>query len=107
MKKNILHSILAITIGIYYAIGVSCTDFLDVVPDNIPTVDHAFKSRHEAEGFLFGIYSFLPRSSHLDMNPALTAGDEGWLIENAEFYPNPILWRIAQGQQNTQSPLAN
>ena len=38
----------------------SCQEYLNVVPDNIPTVDHAFKNRHEAEGFLYGCFSFLP-----------------------------------------------
>ena len=41
----------------------SCQEYLNVVPDNIPTVDHAFKNRHEAEGFLYGCVSFL----HLPM----------------------------------------
>ena len=35
----------------------SCQEYLNVVPDNIPTVDHAFKNRHEAEGFLYGCFS--------------------------------------------------
>jgi hypothetical protein len=30
----------------------SCGDYLDVIPDNIPTVDHAFKTRYQAEGYL-------------------------------------------------------
>lgn len=107
MKKNIFNSILAITFGVYCLIGVSCTDYLNVVPDNIPTIDNAFQNRKEAEGFLFGVYSFLPRSNHLDMNPGLTSGDEGWLIEPANYYTNPILWKIAMGEQNTQSPLGN
>lgn len=85
----------------------SCSDYLDVVPDNIATLDHAFKNRYEAEGFLFGIYSNIPRSCNLDNNPGLTGGDEGWLIENAFSYPNPLLWGIAKGEQNTQSPMAN
>ena len=27
----------------------SCSDYLDVVPDNIPTIDHAFNNRVNAE----------------------------------------------------------
>ena len=38
----------------------SCQEYLNVVPDNIPTVDHAFKNRHEAEGFLYGCSLHLP-----------------------------------------------
>jgi hypothetical protein len=107
MKNRILKNILAIGVAVFCLIGGSCTNYLDVVPDNIPTIENAFQNRHEAEGFLFGIYSFLPRSNHLDMNPGLTSGDEGWLIEPANYYTNPILWKIAMGEQNTQSPLAN
>ena len=42
----------------------SCQEYLNVVPDNIPTVDHAFKNRHEAEGFLMAAF---PSSLHLPM----------------------------------------
>ncbi|MFA7492005.1 MAG: RagB/SusD family nutrient uptake outer membrane protein [Proteiniphilum sp.] len=105
MKKYFFVFVLIV---IYYCtFFVSCSDYLDVVPDNIPTIDHAFQNRHEAEGFLFGIFSNLPNSSHLNENPGLTSGDEGWLIENAFAFPNPMAWRIAKGEQNTQSPIAN
>lgn len=108
MMKNIIYKFnFILFIGVFFMISYSCKDYLNVIPDNIPTVDHAFKNRQEAEGFLFGIYSHLPKFSHLSLNPALTSGDEGWLIENATYYPNPVLWRIAKGEQNTQRPLAN
>lgn len=107
MKINILKSIFTIIIGCYCILGASCTDYLDVTPDNIATIDHAFQNRHEAEGFLFGIFSHLPSSCHLNGNPGLTAGDEGWLIENAATFTNPMAWRIAKGEQNTQAPIAN
>ena len=56
----------------------SCQEYLNVVPDNIPTVDHAFKNRHEAEGFLYGCFSFLPSFADAGSNPALLGGDEVW-----------------------------
>jgi len=99
--------IAVLTASICCFVCISCSDYLDVVPDNVATMDHAFKNRLEAEGFLFGIYSNIPRSCNIDNNPGLLGGDEGWLIDNADNYPNPLLWGIAKGEQNTQSPMAN
>lgn len=107
MKKNRFNHIAVLTVSICCLAYVSCSDYLDVVPDNVATLDDAFKNRNEAEGYLFGIYSFIPRSCNLDNNPGLTGGDEGWLIENANYYTNPLLWGIAKGEQNTQLPMAN
>jgi starch-binding outer membrane protein, SusD/RagB family len=103
MKLNI-----SILIFIVFTITcISCKDYLDVIPDNIPTVDHAFNNRQEAEKFLFGCYSFLPSHASVYSNPAFTAGDEVWILKDiyqiGEIYP----WGIAKGEQGTQSPIAN
>ena len=58
----------------------SCTDFLDVVPDNTPTLEHAFKRRVGAENYLYGIYAFLPNFGMPANNPAFLAGEESWLF---------------------------
>lgn len=48
MKKyRIILAVLAL------AFSASCTDYLEVVPDNIATIDNAFTSRNTAEKFLF------------------------------------------------------
>ena len=78
----------------------SC-NYLDIVPDNTLTVDHAFKSRYEAEGFLYGIYGFLPEFANSASNPALMAGDEVWYTE---LGGGRIMWDIARGFQGTASP---
>lgn len=84
----------------------SCRDYLNVVPDNIPTVDHAFKNRYEAEGFLYGCFSFLPSFADAGSNPALLGGDEVWYIDPVTGM-SPRLWYIARGDQGTNAPLAN
>jgi hypothetical protein len=83
----------------------SC-NYLDVVPDNTPTVDHAFKNRYEAMGFLYGCYSFLPNFNQIADNPAMLGWDEAWYIEPTGG-PNPRLWHITLGEQGTQQPYAN
>ncbi len=87
----------------------SC-EFLDVVPDNTPTVDHAFKNRIEAEAFLYGCFSYLPRFGNpgesTGANPAILGGEEAWWIENSSGW-NGRTWNIARGRQNTSEPIAD
>jgi hypothetical protein len=84
----------------------SCSDYLDVVPDNIPTVDHAFSSRYEAQGFLYGCFSQLPAFADASQNPAFLGGDEVWFISSSN-YINSRLWNLARGSQGTNTPIAN
>lgn len=107
MKTN-KKTIFTLSIFIYLLIfSYSCSDYLDVVPDNVPTVDHAFNNRAEAERYLYGCYSFLPSHADINSNPALTAGDEVWLIDYIASIGEPIHWKIAKGEQGTDSPFAN
>ncbi|MDR1864798.1 MAG: RagB/SusD family nutrient uptake outer membrane protein [Bacteroidales bacterium] len=85
--------------------ALSC-DYLDVVPDNVPTVDHAFSTRNAAEGFLYGCFGFLPNFADAGSNPAMLGGDETWYIDPVDGM-NPRLWYIARGAQGTGDPLAN
>lgn len=100
MKKNIF-------IWISFSIlAVSCSDYLDVVPDNITTVDHAFKSRYQAEGFLYGLFGSLPEFANPGSNPAMMGGDEIWFSVDGDGVSR-ALWFIPQGSQGTNAPLAN
>lgn len=87
-------------------IGQSCTEYLDIVPDNTPTVNHAFQKRYHAEASLFGLYSFLPYHSRPDRNPAFLAGEEAWCIDLFSYF-NHQMWKIAKGEQGTQEPIGN
>ena len=81
----------------------SCKKYLDIVPDNIATIENAFTMRTTAERFLFSCYSYMPKHSNIETNPAFTAGGEIWLHEN---YPMPG-WQIARGNQNVVNPYLN
>ncbi|MBS0030479.1 RagB/SusD family nutrient uptake outer membrane protein [Chitinophaga sp. 22321] len=73
----------------------ACKKFLDVVPDNVATIDNAFTMRAEAEKYLFTCYSYLPSSANVGSNPALLAGDEYWMMRPYSSSEEP--WQIAQG----------
>ncbi len=81
----------------------ACQSYLDIVPDDIATVEKSFNMRVSAERFLFSCYSYLPKLSNIEKNPAFTSGDEIWLHEN---YKTPG-WEIARGFQNVVNPYLN
>lgn len=106
MKKNIVF-LLLMSICL---IASSCKKYLDVVPDNIPTIDDAFTSRIQAEKFLYTCYSYLPADADPQSNPAMLAGDELWLysdIRTNSFFLNPKSWFIALGEQTATEPFLN
>lgn len=95
MKK--IHLILVL------ALALNSCDFLDVVPDNVATLDHAFNMRSTAERFLFTCYSYLPENGTYNGNLAHTAGDEFWLpVTNSTR-----AWYIARGSQKVNGPYMN
>lgn len=84
----------------------SCSKFLDIIPDNIATVEHAFKLRTEAEKYLFTCYSYLPKGGDGWFNVGMMAGDEIWLPQSDQAHWHPA-FEIAQGLQNVSDPLFN
>jgi len=105
MKKKI-YNIVTLSWLILIFTSISCSDYLDVVPDNVATIDHAFQNRYEAQRFLYGCFGFLPDYANPGNNPALLGGDEVWIVDPINSL-NPRLWYIARGDQGTNSPLAN
>src|SRR5690606_33991599 len=81
----------------------SCHKYLDIVPDNVATLENAFTMRNTAERFLFTCYSYLPDHAGLGGNPALLAGDEAWLPP--QMLPEPL--QIAKGNQKLVEPYMN
>jgi hypothetical protein len=82
--------------------------YLDIVPDNIATLDNAFANRNEAEKYLFTCYSYLPQEGHPDKNPAFSGGDEAWTywpMSEDYFYLDP--YNIARGEMNKVDPYMN
>jgi hypothetical protein len=87
--------------------GTSCKKYLDIVPDNIATIDNAFTLRSTAERYLVTCYSFIPPESDLPYS-TLLSGDELWLpidpLPTYEFVADES-WGIALGRQNVNAPL--
>lgn len=81
----------------------SCQKYLDVIPDNIATIENAFSMRNTAERYLFTCYSWMPSQGNLTQNPALLGGDELWAVPQSIV--NAV--NISRGQQNVNSPLIN
>ena len=82
----------------------SCTkDYLDVIPDNLATIDNAFSDKTNAQKFLFTLYSAIPNPGDLN-NPSLNGGDEIVYPARASDRPGT---RIALGFQSATSPLYN
>ena len=100
MKKIVILFILIFT---------SCeNDYLDVVPDNIATIDLAFNTRSTAENFLSTCYTYIPEHAHVEQNFSMLAGDEVWYYAENDFYMNnETSFRVAKGMQNSSSPYLN
>lgn len=82
----------------------SCENsYLDVVPDNVATIDLAFKLRNEAEKYLFTCYSYLPKNGDAVHNIGMLAGDETWIPMQDEAI-NSYAFDIARGLQRVSNP---
>lgn len=89
---------------LFFFLGsVTSCSYLDVVPDNVATIDYAFRNRTACEKFLYTCYSYRPLEGDVQNDPAMVAGDENW-------YHSYIKWNgryIARGLQSATSPYMN
>src|SRR3546814_1924240 len=72
----------------------SCQKYLDIVPDNVATLKHAFSNEFNTERYLLTCYSYMPNAGGVNQNPALNAGDEIWYPEQLRNDNGPT---VAQG----------
>ena len=85
----------------------SCS-YLDIVPDNLATIEMTFETRNSAERFLVTCYSYVPEHANPQENIALVAGDEIWYYTEKDFYMNnETSLRLAKGLQNATDPYCN
>lgn len=83
--------------------GITSCNYLDVVPDNVATIDYAFRNRTACEKFLFTCYSYMPSHGNVSNDPAMVASDENW-------FHSFIQWDgryLARGLQTTTNPYMN
>lgn len=82
----------------------SC-NYLDIVPDNVATIDYSFRNRTAALKYLYTCYSYRPQLGGVNIDPALCGSDETWY-----FYGIGSPWpnvQIQRGFQSSTSPVLN
>ena len=86
-------------------LGFGSCNYLDIVPDNVATIDFSFRNRTAAEKYLFTCYSYRPQIGSVNLDPAMNGSDETWLFYGINTpWPNT---RIQRGFQSLTSPLLN
>ncbi len=91
----------------------SCKKYLDVVPDDVATLESAFANANETQAYLFGCYATLQALSDVRRNPGFTTSGE-------IMFPYPLPdqttlggaggdagFSIIRGLQNSANPLMN
>ena len=96
-----IRSIKGLLVIVLVIIGISCSKYVDVVPDNIAVIEDAFETRDSAERFLATLYGYLPPFNDIN-NPALAAGDE--IVVNDNVSRNWPARTIARGGQAKVAP---
>src|SRR5690554_5817101 len=104
MKKHLFFKFFKYNLLFVCFLTLSCS-YLDIVPDNIPTIDHAFRSRTEAQAYLYGLYGGMPDVGNYVQDPALAGSDELWISEVTWAVNSRTLTRIITGEQAPVSPL--
>lgn len=83
---------------------LSCNKYLDIVPDNVGTLDYAFHNRNEAENYLFACYSTMQRRNIVE-NPGFTISAEiVYPVLETQFF-NSSGFDFIRGTQNSSSPV--
>lgn len=103
MKSKI--NIISLIIMLIAVIG--CSDYLDVVPDNTPTLEDAFKNRSAMEKSLFTCYSYLPDPTNPFYYPSYFSSRDEFEGGTSNWVINAPSINIAKGNQNSNSPYLN
>lgn len=86
-----------------------CKKYLDVTPENVGTIDYAFRNRNEAENYLFTCYNTLQNMSNVLTDPGFTTSSE--IVYPNDLSERPINddgFQLIRGTvQNISSPILN
>ena len=91
-------------ITLFAAIFGSC-EYLDVVPDNVATIEYAFRNRTSAEKYLFTCYSYRPQIGSISNDPAMEGSNDTWFLYR--LHGEPANTQLGRGYQNPVNPLMN
>lgn len=88
--------------------GHSCSKFLDIIPDDVATLDQAFQLRATAKKYLFTCYSYLPKlASESDNYTFLGSREIATPYPGSQSgVPNSIM-ELCYDYQNVVNPICN
>ncbi len=89
---------------LWCALLASC-NYLDIVPNDVGTLEYAFRNRNEAENYLFGCYSTMQRQHDVIFNPGFTLSSEVIYPMLETQYFNPSGFNLIRGTQNSSNPV--
>lgn len=84
--------------------GVTGCNYLDVVPNDTPTLNHAFSNRSVTEKFLRTCYSHLPDPTDPFYYPAYYTSRDEFDWRGEERARNSVAGQISLGLQNANAP---
>lgn len=105
--KYITKSIKLFVLALNVVFLSTCSDYLNVVPDGVATLDNAFSNRINSEKFLFSCYNMLPNQNDPFTYPGNVGYDEIWWDIDVGGLNNRSGARIARNDQNSTDPFHN
>ena len=87
----------------------SCSDYLDIVPEGTPTLDHAFADRERAEQVLATCYRYLPDPTDCWTYPGYASFEFTWseLQPYDTGFDQQEMTLLSKGRQTSASPYLN
>jgi hypothetical protein len=89
--------------------SLACKKYLDITPENLGTLDYAFRNRNEAENYLFTCYAYLQRLNDVAVNPGFTTSSELIYSNSLDNYLNfnRTGFNLLRGTQTAANPGLN
>jgi len=94
-------------ITVFLFLGIVSCDYLDVVPNDTATLDHAFSNRTVTEKFLSTCYAGLPDPTDPFYYPAHFTSKDEFVCDMDPRSKRSVAGQIADGLQNTNNPFQN
>ena len=94
-------------ISFFFLMGMISCDFLDVVPDDTATLDHAFSNRSVTEKFLRTCYSHLPDPTNPFYYPTYFTSRDEFNVDGDSRARTTVAGKIADGLQGSNNPYQN
>ncbi|MDR0699548.1 MAG: RagB/SusD family nutrient uptake outer membrane protein [Tannerella sp.] len=105
--KHIIKTVKLFVLCLSTFFFTDCSDYLNVVPDGVATLDNAFSNRINSEKFLFSCYNMLPNQNDPFTYPGNVGIDEIWWDVDVSGLNTRSGARIARNDQNASDPFQN